>query len=338
MAADNAKTTYTRRTVLKGAIGVGAFTLAVPDQWQAAGAPSATTRVVLVRTTDRAAGTRKAIDLLRPSGLARKTVLVKPNYNTGGPAPAATDSRVLEAIIQELRNAGSGSVTIGDRSGMAATRQAMQAKGVFQLAERYGLRVAAFDELEVAGWHRIAATGTHWQQGFAIARPVLDAGAVVSTCCLKTHRFGGHFSASLKNTVGMLARYVPGDTYDYMAELHASPYQRQMITEANTAYKPALIVLDGVEAFVDGGPDVGTITRSGVILAGTDRVAVDVVAVALLRGLGTTPSVAQGSIWQLEQIRRAVELGLGVGMAAQIQIVAPDAASRRIADRILRLL
>jgi uncharacterized protein (DUF362 family) len=167
---------------------------------------------------------------------------------------------------------------------------------------------------------------------------VLDAGAVVSTCCLKTHRFGGYFSLSLKNTVGMVAKNVPGDPHNYMDELHASPYQRLMIAEANTAYKPALIVLDGVEAFVTGGPDVGTIARPGVILAGTDRVAIDVVAVALLRSLGTTPSVAQGSIWQLEQIRRAVELRVGVGKAAQIQIVTADAASRRIADKMRRHL
>ena len=338
MSADSAETTYTRGAVLKGAIGIGALALAVSDPSRAAAAPSPTSRVVLVRTMDRAAGTRKAIDLLRPSGLARKTVLVKPNYNTGDPAPAATDSGVLEAIIQELRNAKCGSITIGDRSGMAVTRQAMQAKGVFQLAERYGLRVIAFDEMDVQGWRRVAATGTHWRQGFAIARPVLDAGAVVSTSCLKTHRFGGHFSLSLKNTVGMIAKYVPGDPHNYMDELHASPSQRLMIAEANTAYKPALIVLDAVDAFVAGGPDVGTIAHPGVILAGTDRVAVDVVALALLRSLGTTPSVARGSIWQLEQIRRAVELGVGVGTAAQIQIVTADRASQTMADKLHRLL
>jgi hypothetical protein len=60
--------------------------------------------------------------------------------------------------------------------------------------------------------------------------------------------------------------------------------------------------------------------------------------VALLRSLGTTPSVAQGSIWQLEQIRRAAELGLGASRAAQIQTVTPDAASRRTADKLRRLL
>ena len=71
--------------------------------------------------------------------------------------------------------------------------------------------------------------------------------------------------------VSMLAKYVPGDAHDYMAELHASPDQRLMIAEVNQVYAPALIVLDGVAAFVDGGPDIGTVARPGVILAGTDR-------------------------------------------------------------------
>ncbi len=62
-----------------------------------------------------------------------------------------------------------------------------------------------------------------------------------------------------------------------------------------------------------GGPASGKKVRSNVILAGTDHVAIDVVAIGLLRSLGTTPDVAQGSVWQLEQIQRAVELGLGVG-------------------------
>jgi len=80
------------------------------------------------------------------------------------------------------------------------------------------------------------------------------------------------------------------------------------------------------------------VARPGVILAGTDRVAVDAVGVALLRLLGTTPAVAAGSIWQLEQIRRAVEVGLGVASAAQIELVTGDRASQRMADRIRRLL
>lgn len=299
---------------------------------------SSSSRVVLVRSDDRVAGTRKAIDLLQPPGIQGQTVFLKPNYNTGDPAPAATDTALLEALIQELQNAGAGAMTIGDRSGMAETRQAMETKGVFQLADRYGVNAMVFDELGAEDWQYFAAEGTHWSQGFAMARPVLDAGAVVSTCCLKTHRFGGHFTLALKNTVGMVAKYLPGDDYNYMRELHSSPHQRVMIAEVNQAYQPALVLLDGVEAFLDGGPESGSLATPSIILAGTDRVAIDVVAIGILRSLGTTAEVAQGSVWQLEQIQRAVELGLGAGSDEQIEIVTGDRSSQAMADEIRRLI
>ncbi|MCM1984030.1 DUF362 domain-containing protein [Lyngbya confervoides] len=296
--------------------------------------PSGMSRVVLIRSEDRVAGTRQAIDQLQPEGLKGQTVFLKPNYNTADPAPAATDSALLEAIIQELQNAGAGPITLGDRSGMANTRQAMETKGVFQLADRYGLEAIVLDELAQDDWQYFPAEGTHWSKGFAFARPALQAGAVVNTCCLKTHRFGGHITLALKNAVGLVAKYVPGDSHNYMGELHSSPHQRLMIAEINTAYAPALILLDGVEAFIKGGPEAGDIAKAGVILAGTDRVAVDVVAIAILRLLGTTSAVAQGSVWQLDQIQRAVELGLGANSAEQIEIVTVDQAGQTLADQI----
>ena len=41
-----------------------------------------------------------------------------------------------------------------------------------------------------------------------------------------------------------------------MRELHTSFFSmKKMIAEINQAYTPSLILLDGIEAFVDGGPD-----------------------------------------------------------------------------------
>ncbi|MDX2231714.1 MAG: DUF362 domain-containing protein [Leptolyngbyaceae cyanobacterium bins.349] len=297
-------------------------------------AKAGVSRVVLVKTSDRVAGTRKALDLLQLDGIVGKTVFLKPNYNTADAAPAATDSALLEALIQELQNAKAGKITIGDRSGMANTRQAMTSKGVFQLAEKYGLEAIVLDELQRQDWQYFPSADTHWTKGFAFAKPILAAGAIVNTCCLKTHRFGGHFTLSLKNTVGMVAKTVPGDDYNYMTELHSSPHQRLMIAEINQAYQPALVLLDGVEALVNGGPEAGKLVQSGVILAGTDRVAVDAVAIGILRSLGTTSEVANGSIWQLEQIRRAVELGLGAGSSEQIDLITADTASQTMADDV----
>lgn len=327
---------YPRRAVLRMAAGA-TTAIAAPSAIATgahAAAPGAMSRVALVATQDRVAGARAAINLLQPAGLAGKSIFIKPNFNTADPAPAATDPDLLEALVQELQRAGGGPITIGDRSGMANTRAAMETKGVFDLADQYGINPVVLDELNADQWRMFAADGTHWRRGFAVATPALDAGAVVSTCCLKTHRFGGHVTLSLKNSVGLVAKQVPGTGYDYMTELHNSPHQRRMIAEVNAAYQPALIVLDAVEAFVSGGPDIGARVTPGIVLAGTDRVAVDAVGIAILRTYGTTDAISGGSIWETEQIARAVELGLGAPGAAQIEIVTGDAAGRKAADSI----
>jgi len=237
-----------------------------------------------------------------------------------------------------LRERGAGSITVADRSGMGVTRRVMEEKGVFAMAPRMGFEALVFDELPADRWVMAQPPGSHWQRGFAIARPVLEADAVVQTCCLKTHRFGGHFTLSLKNSVGMVAKQVPGDDYDYMQELHSSPFQRLMISEINAAYNPSLVVLDGVEAFVSGGPDSGQRVWAEVVLAATDRVAVDAVAVAVLRYSGTTPEVMRGPIFEQEQIARAVELGLGVDGPDRIRLVTADPESEAYAGEIQEVL
>ncbi|MGF1457523.1 MAG: DUF362 domain-containing protein [Leptolyngbyaceae cyanobacterium] len=291
-------------------------------------------RVALVNTTDRAAGIRQLVDLLQPPGFEGKRVFIKPNYNTGDPAPAATDPAVLETLVKVIQGAGASRISVGDRSGMADTRSAMQQTQVFALADRYGFTPWVFDELNRADWQYFSGEGTNWTRGFAIAKPVLEADAIVNACCLKTHRYGGHFTLSLKNTIGMVAKYVPGDGHNYMRELHRSANQRLMIAEVNRAYRPSLIVIDGVDAFVAGGPAQGDKVRAGVMLASTDRIAIDAVGIAILRMLGTTRAVAEGSIWSQAQIRRAADLGLGAVQSEAIELVTGNTASAQMADRI----
>jgi len=138
--------------------------------------------------------------------------------------------------------------------------------------------------------------------------------------------------------VGLVASRIPGERYNYMFELHLSRHQRRMIAEINAACRSDLIVVDGVEAFVNGGPNRGTLVDAQVILAGTDRVAVDAVGVAVLRHLGTTRRVSQGPIFRLAQIARAVELDLGVHGPEQIELVGADAQSEEYAAQIRAIL
>jgi uncharacterized protein (DUF362 family) len=305
-----------------------------PSMTPAEGKEMAMARVALVKTEDRALGVQRALDLLGLNPVQGKQVFLKPNFNSADPAPGSTHPDTLRALVEKLRRMGAARITLGDRSGMGDTAAVMRSLGVERMAQELGFELLVFDQLPAQGWVHFSPAGSHWQRGFAVARPVLEAGAVVQTCCLKTHRFGGHFTLSLKNSVGVVAKVVPGEGYNYMRELHSSPDQRRMIAEINVAYAPALVVLDGMEAFVDGGPERGTKVASRVVLAGVDRVAIDALGVAILRHYGTTPEVSRGPIFAQEQIARAAELGLGVSSPEQIEILTDDPASERFAQRL----
>ena len=236
-------------------------------------------QVALVKTNDRGLGVEKALDLLEIKPTRGKEVFLKPNFNSADPFPGSTHPETLARLVQKLASDGAKDITVGDRSGMGDTRRVMEQIGIFRQAQELGYNTLVFDELDAGGWEAINLPGSHWLQGFAVPKAVLAAESIVQTCCLKTHRFGGHFTMSLKNSVGLAAKFVPGEGYNYMNELHRSPYQRAMIAEINAAYRPDLIILDAMEAFSNGGPDRGQIITPGVILAGTDRIALDAVRV-----------------------------------------------------------
>ncbi|MCS7219968.1 MAG: DUF362 domain-containing protein [Anaerolineae bacterium] len=295
-------------------------------------------QVALIRTTDRAEGTRRALSLLSiqpPSGVP---TLLKPNFNSADPTPGSTHLDVLRTLVRWLQDNGVDAITVADRSGMGNTRRVMEQKGIFALGQELGFKVQVLDELPADGWELVQLPDGHWRNGFPIARLARETPYIVQTCCLKTHRYGGHFTLSLKNSVGLVAKIVPGQSYNYMNELHNSPYQRLMIAEINAAYVPNVIVLDGVEAFVRGGPERGELVQAGVILASTDRIAIDAVGVAILRSFGTTPEVSRGPIFEQEQIARAVELGIGVTKPEQIEIVSDDKEGRAFVAQIQELL
>jgi len=296
------------------------------------------TRVAFVKTQDRVAGVNKVLDLLEVHSMEGKDLFLKPNFNSADVTPGSTHDDVLSTLVRRLQAMGAGRITVGDRSGMGDTRTVMNQKDVFGMADELGFETVVFDELDANSWEMMQVPGSHWRKGFAVARPVLEADGVIQTCCLKTHRYGGHFTMSLKNSVGLVAKWVPGDSYNYMGELHGSPHQRRMIAEVNAAYQPDLIVLDGVEAFVDGGPARGKQVDAQVVLASTDRVAIDAIGVAILRHFGTTPAVSRGAIFQQEQIARAVELGLGVDGPDKIELVTDDPDSAAYAAQIQEIL
>jgi uncharacterized protein (DUF362 family) len=292
-------------------------------------------RVVLLETEDTKTGVEGSIDALHLNPVKNKNVLIKPNFNTADPVPGSTSNETLVALVEKLWQMGAKSICLGERS-FPPTAQVMEQKGVVPLMEERDVKIIDFDLLEDRDWVAMAPKDGHWQNGFRVARPVLESECLVSTCCLKTHQFGGVFTLSLKLHVGVVPTQRHG--YDYMKQLHSSPYQQEMIAEINVPFSPELVVLDGIEAFVDGGPMTGKRAAGNVFLASTDRVAIDAVGVAVLRLLGSNDQIMKTDIFRQRQIARAVDVGLGASGPSDIEVVSADEESAEYRNRVVQLL
>jgi len=290
------------------------------------------TTIAIVKTRNRAQGVARAIGLLKLNPVKGKDVLVKPNFNTADPYPASTHNDTLEALFVQLKSMGAKSITLGERSGPPDTSEVIQEKGIIELCKKHEVTVINFEDLAEKEWIRIQPEGSHWRNGVLVARPIVEAEYVVTTCCLKTHAYGGVFTMSLKLAVGTTNK-------KNMTELHTSfRSMRKMIAEINTAYQPSLIVMDGITVFTDKGPSQGPKKDADVIIAGTDRIAIDAVGLAVLKDLGSNSDIMEKKIFEQEQISRAVELGLGVSGPDKIEIKSDDEVGTRYAKRLMEIL
>ena len=284
-------------------------------------------KVAVVSTKDRVYGVNKSLELLGINPVDGKNVIFKPNFNTADPIPASSSMETVKQLILKLKEMGAKSITIAERAGPAKTSEVFKEKGLYALAEELNFKIVDLTDIGRDEYILKNPDGNHWRKGFLFAKIYDEAECIIETCCLKTHMYGGHFTMSLKNAVGIVNK-------KNMSELHASKHQREMIAEINGVYKPDLIIMDGIITFVDRGPMEGTRVEGNVFVAGTDKIAIDAIGVAILRILGTTPEVTSGPIFEQDQIKRAVKLGLGVKSPKDIEFLTDSEESEKLVDQI----
>ncbi|HET9963527.1 MAG TPA: DUF362 domain-containing protein [Nitrospiraceae bacterium] len=260
-----------------------------------------------------------------------KRVLLKPNVLNDRPPPTTTNPQVVRAMAELLRVQGAADVVVADGSGIIRlpTSANLTATGMKAAADSVGAKVLA---LEDQAWVRLEPPQAKSLTRFFFSKPVYEADVVINMPVIKTHRFA-EFSCSLKNLVGAVhPRNRPSVTF-WSGDWH------ERIAELNLAVHPLLTVADGTTIMVEGGPTSGTPAKLDVLLCSGDRVALDMVALALLRSFGTWPKIQGKRIAEQRQIKRAVELGLGVSSAADIDLVsgAVDAAPPEFARLVERI-
>ena len=99
-----------------------------------------------------------------------------------------------------------------------------------------------------------------------------------------------------------------------------------------------MIIMDAIKGFVTQGPEKGQEIEPNLLLASSDRVAMDAVGVAILRSYGVKSPVAKGEIFQQTQLKRAAELKIGVSSADQIELINLNNVSKNDINEIKSIL
>lgn len=280
------------------------------------------TKVYVIKTKDRVAGLTKIMSLAGLDFAKGKNVLIKPNWVSTDPYPAITHNDTLRTVVAELRKAGCKDIVAGESAGLGRTTQVLKGLKTQELCDELKIELMNFDDLKEDQWESFKFDGMYWDGELAVPKILRGEHAVVMLVNCKTHNLGGHYTMSLKLSIGVTP--VPR-----RSALHSSGNIPGWSTDVNAGFKTDLVVMDALSCFVDGGPTRGTEAHPGLLVASTDRVALDAVGVAILKANGATAAPLQKKIFETTQIARAVEINLGVPSADQIELVCDDEETRK---------
>lgn len=236
-------------------------------------------------------------------------VLVKGNFNSADRYPASSDMAFIRSVVMMLRAYGVRRITLGASCGLAwqPTSKVLKKKKVHRLATELDIRVCNFDE---EPWVPVPIDGRYLKE-VRLAKSALEADKILYLPNIKTHRLAG-FSMSLKFPVGLTE---PSTRWD----LHRD-HLIEKIADINLAVKPDLILIDGRTCLVTKGPATGKRKKAKVILAGTDRVAIDVEAVKIIQQFNADNHLHH-PVWNLPQIIAAKALNLGAQNDGDYEVI-----------------
>lgn len=237
-------------------------------------------------------------------------VLLKPNFNTADPFPASTDFEFLKTIVELIYEREPKLVMIGESSTMSLnTKKIMERLKIFDLENlELPSRIYVFEEW---GWVKKQIPQGKYLKSVSITEILERADKIILLPCLKTHKYA-QFTGALKLAVGFMKPIE-------RMKLHMFRLQEK-IAELNTLFKTSLIIMDARKCFINRGPAEGEEREPNLILASDDRVAIDVEGIKIIQGFKGN-SLKNIDPWQLPQIKKAIELGLGVKGESEYQVL-----------------
>ena len=196
-------------------------------------------------------------------------VLLKPNMLAAKePDKAVTTHPSLVQVVAELVRDSGGTVLIGDSPGIGSYMRVADKSGIASAARASGSTLVEFSEaIELQG------RGTF--RSISIARAYYEADKIINLPKLKTHEMMT-MTCAVKNLFGAVIGTEKAGWHlkaGCSRELFA-----QLLLEIYLLKKPALNIVDAIFAMEGNGPGSGDPVKLGLLIAGVNPVAVDVIA------------------------------------------------------------
>lgn len=206
-----------------------------------------------------------------------KRVVLKPNLVEFDPAaPINTHPLLVHAALEAFRAAGAADVRIAEGPGhRRATLDMAEAAGYFDAVPDFE---RLFTDLNLDETARVRLVSPHSRlRELYLPKTVLGADLLVSLPKMKTHHWVAA-TLGLKNLFGV----VPGGVYGWPKNVLHWAGIEESIADLNRLVPRRFTIVDGIVAMQGNGPIQGNAKAAGVVVAGSDAVAVDATCCRLM--------------------------------------------------------
>jgi uncharacterized protein (DUF362 family) len=236
------------------------------------------TFVAVVKGKDPRQCVAKCLQLLEKKGFNLTNpgkVLLKPNIAVPEPheyLPGVTDPRVIGALVEEFRMRGASQVLVGEDPvwGLDA-KEAFQVTGIADIVKKNGGEVTYFDQEERV---ELTVKDPHVFRTISVPRSVVECDLLVNVPKMKTS-FMTEVTLGIKNLYGCI-------TYEQRKRFHREIDLSYVLADIANTLTPGLTIIDGIVAMDGWGPHAGNTVDMGVIIGGSDIVAVDAVGSSIM--------------------------------------------------------
>ena len=231
----------------------------------------------------------------------KDTVILKPNFNTGDPFPASTDPDFLVAIVNLVLKHSSVIKIVESSTIRASTINIFKNLMKDKLSD-FDIALITEKEFNYKSID-LKSIGGRYLKSVKFPRILFNQDVkIILLPCIKTH-FVGEYTGALKLAVGFMER-------KQRIRMHISRKVPEKVADMNLAYQPHLIIMDARKTFVTGGPASGKVENPNKLLAGTNRIDIDIEGVKIIQSYNEKNHLLNKDPIEVRTIKRALEIGI----------------------------